>query len=642
MLVIHQPQKTRVLTLDSTRPFPVVVATPTDAINLPYAIPTISALRAAPIPGTAEVIRRVLGYYAPGDVDLPDYRWSPTATLADNGGTVIKPDAIAAGSPGRWLAIWTGDVNLKWFGAKGDSETDDTAAISAALSVAGAKRAYLYVPDGNYKTTGGHVDVPTFQGIKGDGMERSNFTHTGNNVFFTSLTHNLFDPLRLEGFSINCFERQFNDNSGANAMGLLIGNSGFITLSHVEVEGYVGTAGRGITFRNSREWTEDLYVENVHVRRCTNCIVFDVVAPGTTSFCATRFIGVVFALATNQRGLWAKDGAYLYGSSLQIKGNCEGANSVGLHFDGAACPQSFFDIMFEGALNSETVIKLTNQSRVLGHGRITGWETGDGNFTNITTNPKWAQVEPGSTLSCDSYRGTTRIGPTLDKLFIGRLAADNSPAFTKIVVEAFAGRADNTHLGLVRYTLASIGGIRGTRTMVGGHFNGIDVRVYLAGNGEFDVVAVFNVVDYPWLNFRAWRYDLYGCSELYCGSIYDSTGKTQVDFAYTNLDLIDINQRVQHGTAHYWGDDVYNGSSHGVGLNHVNGTGPASTSYLDARATNGLIVRHNGAECIRFYDNGRTSLRSLPVYADNTGAAAAGLQPGDLYRTAAGDLKARV
>ncbi|HOT83615.1 MAG TPA: glycosyl hydrolase family 28-related protein, partial [Candidatus Defluviicoccus seviourii] len=71
--------------------------------------------------------------------------WDSGATDADNGATII---AKASSGIGRWKRLQTGAVNVRWFGAKGDGTTDDTAAFTAALS-AGS----VWVPNGTYRIT---------------------------------------------------------------------------------------------------------------------------------------------------------------------------------------------------------------------------------------------------------------------------------------------------------------------------------------------------------------------------------------------------------------------------------------------------------------------------------------------------------
>jgi len=63
-------------------------------------------------------------------------------TTADNGGTVIVD---AAGN--RWKRQYTGSVNAKWFGARGDGVTDDTSALQALVNLE------VFFPDGVYRTT---------------------------------------------------------------------------------------------------------------------------------------------------------------------------------------------------------------------------------------------------------------------------------------------------------------------------------------------------------------------------------------------------------------------------------------------------------------------------------------------------------
>lgn len=59
------------------------------------------------------------------------YSWDPDSTLADNGGTVIKPTASATG---RWLLVIDQYVSLRQFGCYGDGTHDDTAAILRCIA----------------------------------------------------------------------------------------------------------------------------------------------------------------------------------------------------------------------------------------------------------------------------------------------------------------------------------------------------------------------------------------------------------------------------------------------------------------------------------------------------------------------------
>jgi hypothetical protein len=96
----------------------------------------------------------VLGYYAEGDNGGGEFFWDATSTATDNGGTIIKATGVATG---RWLRVYTGAINVQWFGTVGDGTTDDNAAIQAAIDTAGIY-GHLIIPKDDYFITGLTVD----------------------------------------------------------------------------------------------------------------------------------------------------------------------------------------------------------------------------------------------------------------------------------------------------------------------------------------------------------------------------------------------------------------------------------------------------------------------------------------------------
>lgn len=88
------------------------------------------------------------GCTVPGDGGGGVFHWVESGI--DDGGTVIVPGASIGASGGCWKRIGCGPLNVKWFGARGDGNTDDQPAIQAAIRAAWAAGGEVFFGPGEY------------------------------------------------------------------------------------------------------------------------------------------------------------------------------------------------------------------------------------------------------------------------------------------------------------------------------------------------------------------------------------------------------------------------------------------------------------------------------------------------------------
>ena len=86
----------------------------------------------------------ILGYYAAGDGGGGTFYWDATSTDTDNGGTIIQATGVTTG---RWLRVYSGAVNVLWFGVDNTGITSCSTEVQAIFD-SGIKTAYF--PDGTY------------------------------------------------------------------------------------------------------------------------------------------------------------------------------------------------------------------------------------------------------------------------------------------------------------------------------------------------------------------------------------------------------------------------------------------------------------------------------------------------------------
>lgn len=130
------------------------------AAAAPTAAQTMAQLSAAPADPTATL----LGYHAPGDGGHGNFVWSDVPAVDDRG-TVINPSAPSGANPDPKVFVqpsaargWrrirkSQEINVKWFGARGNRDSDDTQAIQTALKAVTFEASEVYFPFGHYSIT---------------------------------------------------------------------------------------------------------------------------------------------------------------------------------------------------------------------------------------------------------------------------------------------------------------------------------------------------------------------------------------------------------------------------------------------------------------------------------------------------------
>jgi hypothetical protein len=113
-------------------------------------VDTVTALRSLQAPeGRRAVV--VAGYHEPGDGGGGCFFWDPACTAQDDRGLTIVPGNTPG--RGRWRRLVSDSrYSVKWFGAEG-RQTDDTAAIQAAIDALPPRGGTVWFPGGDYRVS---------------------------------------------------------------------------------------------------------------------------------------------------------------------------------------------------------------------------------------------------------------------------------------------------------------------------------------------------------------------------------------------------------------------------------------------------------------------------------------------------------
>lgn len=207
------------------------------------------------------------GYYTNGDGGGGTFigvSGAAAGTYVDNGGTIIVPTGGDGSS--AWLRQYSGAINVKWFGAKGDNVTDDTDSLKKAFIV--GTRNDIYIPAGNYKYSSILSVIESNVYGSPTAVTAFNYTGAGSAFYYFCTRAATFRDLA------------FNSLSGSDQDGpIVVGN--YLSLDGLQTSNFLGVSLRLGTGSNSS--VVPLRVGQFALTNCDNVAQSNVILVGSTS-----------------------------------------------------------------------------------------------------------------------------------------------------------------------------------------------------------------------------------------------------------------------------------------------------------------------------------------------------------------------
>lgn len=171
------------------------------ATRLAYPFTTTAVVTATTVQASSLAIARAVAQPAAGtmmalggrssvnDGGQGTFVWDATSTATDDGALTI---AVSGVTTGRWKRVYSGPIDVRWFGAVGDGTTDDTTAVQNAIDAARSAgvQASVYFSPGTYKVTSAlTVTCTSPLTLLGDGdLSVVSFTAVDDGFVGTNLT----------------------------------------------------------------------------------------------------------------------------------------------------------------------------------------------------------------------------------------------------------------------------------------------------------------------------------------------------------------------------------------------------------------------------------------------------------------------
>lgn len=363
------------------------------AVDVDVVFDTITELKAQT--GTPESFVVVLGRSTLADGGGPRiFQWHSTNTDTADDVVTVKVTSLATG---RYKILDDGFWNVKWWGAKGDGVTDDTAAIQAAVDYANNQGGgTVRVPTGTYICTSA-ITLYDLVNVEGAGKSCTilRFTAATNGFYAASppyLRIKITD-LQLQAANAACLSAIKLDGTANGGIACLIEN---IEISSLTLFTHF--------------WDYGIWLSNIQVSRIVGvrCYIAGQVGAhleygcNQTNFYNCEFVGYSGSSTTRAIEATAAGGAFefhMYGCTLQghwdaslIYANTIAVKAFGLHLENTnATPSDGADVYVVGTVNSSfaglqggsILTSGTMRNLVISHSEVAAITIGTGGIATL-------------------------------------------------------------------------------------------------------------------------------------------------------------------------------------------------------------------------------------------------------------------
>lgn len=230
-------------------------------------VESAAALRALAKPDE-RVSMATAGFADDGDGGGGLWAFDPLATADDNIGTVVNP--TGNGGAGRWLRVYHGPVNPKWFGAAEDGVTDDTDVFEAIIDAGfielrlNALKSYLITRT---------LELPTGFSLSGPDFGWLNVESKKPRLVFLPSGSDTVCIRNATGALGHCIQNLVIDIDSVDHSGIALTASPAYSGAFISKVSFAGTMNVGIWMAATHSNTlEDLSFTAVTVKRA--CIYF--------------------------------------------------------------------------------------------------------------------------------------------------------------------------------------------------------------------------------------------------------------------------------------------------------------------------------------------------------------------------------